>query len=127
MVLVGWFCVNRRFTIVKRWFRRIHGSRSLYKSMKNACENRVRKRYAELNENGAKMEPKWEPEIVEILKKTGKKASLNRCEKKVPNGSADARFNNRRRCARGQISGPAGEGFREGVRTGSVLFQMVPM
>ena len=50
--------------------------------MNNACENRVRKRYAELNENGAKMHPKWEPEIVEILKNTGKKASQNRCDKK---------------------------------------------
>ena len=88
MVLARWFCVNRRFTIVKRWFRRIQGSRNLYKSMNIACKNWVRKRYAELNENGAKMEPKWEPEIVNILKNTGKKGSWDRCEKRVPNGSA---------------------------------------
>ena len=95
--------------------------------MKNACQNRVRKRYAELNENGAKMEPKWEPEIVEILKNTGKKGSRNQCGKRVPNGNARIEFECRPRCARVPISGPAGEGFREGVRTGSVLFQMVPM
>ena len=93
--------------------------------MKNACENRVRKRNAELNENGAKMEFKWEPEIVEILKNTRKKASQNRCEKRMPNGSADVRFENQRRSARGQISGPAGEGFREGVGWFSIWFQMV--
>ena len=56
--------------------------------MKNACENKVRKRYAELNENGAKMESKWEQEIVDILKNTGKTASQNRCEKRVLNGTA---------------------------------------
>ena len=57
--------------------------------MKNACENRVRKRYAELNENGAKMEPKWEPEIVEILKNTGKMHpkidTKKRCRTDPPN------------------------------------------
>ena len=95
--------------------------------MKNACENRVRKRYAELNENGAKMESKSEPEIVEILKNTGKKASQNRCEKRVLNGIARTGFECRTRSARGLISGPAGEGFREGVGWFSIWFQMVPM
>ena len=96
--------------------------------MKNACENKVRKRYAELNENGAKMEPKWEPEIVEILKNTGKKASQNRCEKRVLNGSARTRFECRPGYAWVLISGPAGEGFREGVgwfQFGSGLFSLI--
>jgi hypothetical protein len=41
--------------------------------MKNACENWVRKRYAELNENGATMEPKWTKKVTRNRDKNGKK------------------------------------------------------
>ena len=86
MVLIGWFSVGRPFTVVKRWFGRIQGSRNLCKSMKHACENRIRKRNAELKDNGVKMEPKSEPEIFNISRSTGRKASQKRYGKKVPNG-----------------------------------------
>ena len=49
-------------------------------------------KYAEWNENGDKMEPKWEPQIVKILKNARKKASQHRCEKRVPNGKASVEF-----------------------------------
>ena len=80
-VLVGSFCGNRRFTAIKRWFGRIQGSRNLCKSMKNACENWVRKRYAELNENGATMEPKWTKKVTRNRDKIGK--NEKKCMQKV--------------------------------------------
>ena len=45
--------------------------------MKNACENWVRKRYAELNENGATMEPKWTKKVTRNRDKIGKKRKKN--------------------------------------------------
>ena len=70
MVLVGWFSVDHRFTVV---FGRIQGSRNQIKFVKNVCENRVRQRYAELSANGTKMEANSEQEIVNIMKITEKK------------------------------------------------------
>ena len=67
------------------------------------------------------MESKWEPEIVEILKNTGKKGSRNRCGKRVLNGTAKKPFGYRPGSARVLISGPAGEGFREGVGWFSIV------
>ena len=46
---------------------------------------------------------------------TRKRASKNRCEKRVLNRNATKPFEYRPRFARGLILGPAGEGFREGV------------
>ena len=45
--------------------------------MKNACENWVRKRYAELNENGATMDPKWTKKVTRNRDKIGKKRKKN--------------------------------------------------
>ena len=58
MVFVGWFSVDRCFNVVKRLFGRIQGSRNLCKSRKDLGEKRVRKSYAELNENGAQIGPR---------------------------------------------------------------------
>jgi hypothetical protein len=49
--------------------------------MKNACENWIRKRYAELNENGATMEPKWAKKVIRNRDKIGKN-NRKTCEKR---------------------------------------------
>ena len=49
--------------------------------MKNACENWVRKRYAELNENGATMEPNWTKKVTRKRDKIGK--NEKKCMQKV--------------------------------------------
>ena len=67
-----WVFFRKSSFCYKTWFGRIQGSRNQCKSMKSVRENRGRKRYVELNENGAKMEPKSEPEIVNISKNTRK-------------------------------------------------------
>ena len=48
-----------QFVWVRRTILRIEGCRNLCKSMKHACGNWVRNRYAEFNENETKMEPTW--------------------------------------------------------------------
>ena len=105
MVLLGCFCVNHLFTIVVLWFGRIQGPRNQCKLMKNACENRTRKRYAELNENETRIEPKFELEIVNISKNTRKMASWKRCEKKCRMESPTKTFECRSGGAGGLISG----------------------
>ena len=85
----------------------------LQKSMpinENACESRVRKRYAESNEHGAKMESKSVLKIVNISNNINKNVSRNRCEKKeVPNGTAKYEFERRSGSAQGLISGQRGD------------------
>ena len=58
--------------------------------MKNACENWVRKRYAELNENGATLEPKWTKKVTRNRDKIGKKRKKN-MQKKRPQIDAEKR------------------------------------
>ena len=50
--------------------------------MNNACENRVWKRYAELNENDTKNESKLEQEIFEIVENTRNKCISKSMRKK---------------------------------------------
>ena len=56
--------------------------------MKNACENWVRERYAELNENGATMEPNWTKKVTRKRDKIGKKRKKN-MQKKRPQIDAE--------------------------------------
>ena len=67
------------------------------------------------------MEPKSEPEIVNISKNIVKKASPKRYEKKVSNGTAKKQFECRPRFARVLISGQAGG--RAVQVLGSILIQ----
>ena len=45
--------------------------------MKNACENWVRKKYTELNENGVTMEPKWTKKVTRNQDAIGKKEKMH--------------------------------------------------
>ena len=61
--------------------------------MKNACENWVRKKYAELNENGAKIEPKWTKKVTRNRDKIGKKRKrdMQKVRRKIDAEKAPAR------------------------------------
>ena len=60
IIHVGRLCENHRSTIVPTMVFENLGFQRLIQFNENACENKVRKRYAELIVKGSKMESKWE-------------------------------------------------------------------
>jgi hypothetical protein len=74
-------CRNRWFfdfcytSAVKTSLFKVHGCKINHKSVKHQCKIEAQKSDAQMMKQGTKMEPKWEPKLVQNRKNAGKMGS----------------------------------------------------